>query len=237
MAKTPKSPTIRPAPNLGCPAIASKAEAIVRYAHESAASLLSAFSQVRAKRIQGLKVKGGASTDEEQDLLRAMLVLAAAGLDATVKQFVRDCLPGLVGGAESIRAEFETFTARAVRDDPDILARVLCAESPRAELLAAFTDRLAGGSLQSVSELRKVLKALGVDARQVIADEKILHEVFEVRNAIVHGFDINFSHPTRNRQSRKVTVMTRYTNVILELTEKILGAAAAQLTALGSGGV
>jgi hypothetical protein len=38
----------------------------------------------------------GMSTDEEQDLLRAMLVTAAPGLDAMTKQLIRDALPKVV---------------------------------------------------------------------------------------------------------------------------------------------
>ena len=59
-------------------------------AHDAASSFLDTFNKVREAR----QAKG-TPTDEEQDLLRAMLLFATAGLDSMVKQLVtdRDTLP------------------------------------------------------------------------------------------------------------------------------------------------
>lgn len=62
---------------------------ILKYSHESADSFLEAFEVVRKER----GASRGATTDEEQDLLRMMIVIAAAGLDSLLKQLIRDCLP------------------------------------------------------------------------------------------------------------------------------------------------
>jgi hypothetical protein len=58
-----------------------KAYSIFTTAHSTAASFLTAFNKSR-------QTKGGkgTTTDEEQDLLRAMLIFASAGLDALIKQ-------------------------------------------------------------------------------------------------------------------------------------------------------
>src|SRR5438093_6910832 len=87
------------------------------------------------------RATGGALTDAEQDLLRAMLVFAAAGLDSLVKQLIRDALRPLAGKDSAVRAELETFVTRQMRadlsaDESDaasgrkFLARVMVAATP-----------------------------------------------------------------------------------------------------------
>jgi hypothetical protein len=63
---------------------------INRYAHASAGSLLAGYNSLGKERGRG------APSDEQQDLLRAMLLLAGAGLDACTQQVVRDALPEVV---------------------------------------------------------------------------------------------------------------------------------------------
>jgi hypothetical protein len=65
---------------------------ILETAHDSAGALLKAFDLARTQRGRS----AGMSTDQEQDLLRVMLVMAAAGLDGMVKQLIRDTLPSLL---------------------------------------------------------------------------------------------------------------------------------------------
>src|SRR4051794_20034668 len=66
-----------------------KAHQILTYAHGSAKSLLTAFNSLSKQR-----GRGGPSY-EQQDLLRAMLLFAGAGVDACAQQVVRDTLPRL----------------------------------------------------------------------------------------------------------------------------------------------
>jgi hypothetical protein len=64
----------------------SKAYLILKYAHDSASALLQALRTVRERR----NAARGALTDEEQDLLRAMLVMSASGLDSMTKQLLHN---------------------------------------------------------------------------------------------------------------------------------------------------
>jgi hypothetical protein len=116
---------------------------ILKYAHDTAESLLQSFADVRTAR----NAKG-APTDEEQDLLRAMVVFAGAGIDSMTKQLIRDTLPILVAGSSQARNRIERLGARHLRrgsgeeDDavgeglqtvnPQRLAKILLADSPRA---------------------------------------------------------------------------------------------------------
>src|SRR3989338_9193146 len=69
--------------------ILHKSFLILQQTHDSAQHFLKAFDAIRKKRPGGKK---GGTTDEEQDLLRAMLATIATGLDAIVKQIIKDCL-------------------------------------------------------------------------------------------------------------------------------------------------
>ena len=76
-----------------------KAAIILKVSHESADALLKAFELAQT----GRGAPRGMTTDEEQDLLRAMLVMAAAGLDSMLKRLIRDCMPSLVKANPQVR--------------------------------------------------------------------------------------------------------------------------------------
>jgi hypothetical protein len=75
----------------GCPDLSGpheetdNARIMLVKAHETASAFLQAYKASR-------KGKVGSSADAEQDLLRAMLAFATAGLDATLKEITRECL-------------------------------------------------------------------------------------------------------------------------------------------------
>src|SRR2546427_11203469 len=116
--------------------VCGNAALILEKAHESSTALLKAFNLARDERGR----PRGMSTDEEQDLLRAMVVLAAAGADGMVKQLIREALPSLLDRDPRAQEALEKFIARQIRPDtPDIdrgigakfLARALCRPSPQ----------------------------------------------------------------------------------------------------------
>lgn len=83
---------------------------ILAYANVTSRSLLATFRAVRHAR--GAK---GTPTDEEQDLLRAMVVFAGAGLDSMTKQLVGDALPVLVTELPTARDRIEELVSRHLR--------------------------------------------------------------------------------------------------------------------------
>ncbi len=62
---------------------------IFQNAHSSSLALFQAFELARKERGRNR----GITTNLEQDILRAMLVMAYAGLDAGLKQVIQDVLP------------------------------------------------------------------------------------------------------------------------------------------------
>lgn len=165
-------------------------------------ALDSAFLSRNLKRVAAGKEMRGAMGDSEQDLLRAALVFAAAGLDAALKRLVRDALPTLAGYNKVTRDELHRFAESHIRGDavsvdPKALIRVLMADeaSPRDVLVEAWSTELTEGSMQSVERVNEVVTALGItDAtlRKRIArsgDTK-LRDAFRERNLVVHELDL-----------------------------------------------
>lgn len=214
---------------------------ILKYAHDTAESMLEAFATVRKAR----NAKQGAPTDEEQDLLRAMVVFAGAGIDAMTKQLIRDTLPVMVEKLPIARERIEKLVARHLRrggdtrvdDDsesvdvinPQRMARILLADDPRSGLLELIVGDLTAGSLQSAQELYRVMNYLGLKPDSLGANESELREVFACRNRLIHEMDVNFEHPNRNRSSRSRSTMTKYAEILLRASSRILSGVDEQL--------
>ncbi len=203
----------------------SKAAVILARTHESADALLKAFELAQ----EGRGTPRGMSTDEEQDLLRAMLVMAAAGLDSMLKQLIRDAMPGLVRASTPVREGLEKFVARSIRGDAEspeplsaskFLGRILAAESQQKQVIEEYIRDLTGSSLQSAAELAKTAAALGLSRTKV--DVPRLKEIFDIRNKIIHELDINLDSVGRKRNVRGRESMMKHTNALLEIGENML---------------
>ena len=125
--------------------------------------------------------------------------------------------------------EFQKFASRRLRspaaeDDTlsgsKLLVAALTSESPRETVLEAYVQELSGPSLQSASELLKVTAALGIQG--MLSTYGRLGDAFRARNQIIHELDINFQHPTRNRQTRALAEMVQLSDEILRVAAHIL---------------
>ena len=201
-----------------------KAKWIVESAHDTASSLLGAF--------HGQLKGAGAPTDEQQDLLRAMLVFAGAGLDSSVKQAARDCLPALARNSDETRGELEKFIEREIRagDGQRFLVQLLLHSNTEDEAITEFVNRSTSGSLQSAEELHRICKSLDVQGMTNKIND--LRPAFKARNAIIHEMDMNFSARNRNRRSRKRDQMVTWTNQMLEVAELIVDKVDARIAEL-----
>src|SRR5262245_55613750 len=211
-SRTNKSERVRSFKS-GCSSEACEnASLVLAKAHESCEALLKAFSLARTQRGSSR----GMSTDEEQDLLRAMLVMAAAGLDAMTKQLVSDALPLLIECDEKALDSFEKFIARQIRPEitdgspsagAKFLARLLSRATPQRAAVETYVVQLAEGSLQSVVALYEVVAALGLWPNDVGVDRDALSPIFEARNKIIHELDVNLKVERRTRNIRKLSEM------------------------------
>ncbi len=181
------------------------------------------------------KIGRGATTDQEQDILRAMLLFATAGLDAVAKQLIKDVLPEVIMKDIGAHTEFEKFLERRIRkgsvdvepgkkDSLDIkfLSKVLASRKPRQIVIDDLLRTLTGDSLQSKEQLLKVAAHFAITAKEIVQDQKLVKTIFEVRNQIAHEMDINLGARNRNRWPRKYEDMTGYACEILSVARKFV---------------
>jgi hypothetical protein len=204
----------------------AKAYSITIYAHTTARSLLDGFNSL------GIERGSGSPSIEQQDLLRAMLIFAGAGLDACAQQVVRDALPRLVENHADAREALVNFGARVLRKSGDtgggtvdtkVLASIMVGD-PEANLIERLIDELTGSSMQSVEELKRVAAHLGVTSSTGLmsAIDKV-KDPLDIRNRIAHDMDIKITEGKgRNRVSRKRASMVDGANLLLAAAEELI---------------
>jgi hypothetical protein len=190
------------------------AQTILVRTHESSFSFLDIFETQRKKR----KAQG-TPTDEEQDLLRAMLLFTAAGLDSMIKQLIEDALPSIIeNDCEARQVLINFIEKKLIQDDRlnvQLITRALSERNPREALTNELIEDLTSRSLQSKDELLRAASFFAIQPALLSSDLKLLKEIFEARNQIVHEMDVDFSQGNRCRRSRKKTTMIRYTEELL----------------------
>jgi hypothetical protein len=190
------------------------AHSILTRAIDSAQSFFEAFGAVRDNR--GAK---GTPTDHEQDLLRASLLFAAAGLDAVVKQLVRDALSIVISADKGAQQQFADYVqgrmARTVPLDIKYITQALLSRNPREYFESELVRELTGNSLQSKDQLLRVAAYFAIRADEISSDLPKLKVVFDARNQIAHEMDVLLGQVNRSRRSRAYDIMHDYTSFIL----------------------
>lgn len=194
---------------------------ILSNTYDTCSAFLNVFEMARKNR----KAKG-VSTDEEQDLLRAMLIFAASGLDSTVKQLVRDALPSVIEKEEGSQKAFQSHIEKKMATGGELnttfISSVLVSIKPREELINQVIRDLTSGSLQSKNELLNVGSYFDIPSKKLTRDFDFLEEIFAARNQIAHEMDVDFRQPNRNRRPRSKTIMIKYTNEVLRIAGEFL---------------
>lgn len=176
--------------------VTEAAQRFLLSAWDSVNDVLHARQIVRdSLRAKGGKSASGVPSGAEQDLCRAAIVFAGAGLDATLKQLIREALPDLLVISTSAHGNFEKFVAKQLSSNsdevrPGPLAQLLISPSPRDALLAGYLYDLTGSSLQSTEEVHRSAAALGVDSKALTQQIVGLKPLFLARNEIAHELDL-----------------------------------------------
>jgi hypothetical protein len=190
------------------------AHSILERACDATEAFVGAFGTVRKAR----KAKGTA-TDHEQDLMRAALIFAAAGLDSLVKQLVRDTLQTVIAKNKGAHAQFTDFVHGRLRrtDGTDLrfLAEAIAADRPTRHLQQQLVADLTGSSLQSKDQLLRVAAYFAIPASELSNDLTKLQQIFHARNQIAHEMDILLGQKNRGRRQRKADEMKQYAAVVL----------------------
>lgn len=191
------------------------AYSILERACDATEAFVDAFNKVRAAR----NAKG-AATDHEQDLMRAALIFAAAGLDSLVKQLVRDTLQTVILKDTGAHAQFVGFVQSRLKrsDELDLrfIAEALASDKPTRQLQQQLVSELTSGSLQSKDQLLRVASYFAIPANELTEDLTRLQGIFKIRNEIAHEMDILLGQPNRGRRQRRAGDMKEFASVVLD---------------------
>lgn len=173
----------------------------------------------------------GARTEQSaEDMLRAMIVFAATGLDAVAKQLVRDSLRLLITVSDLASSKLLDFAALRLEasapGNSRRLAAYLLSGNPRGALVEDYVYELTGASLQSVEQVDRVLGALGIAEPRVRQSSRDLKPLFVARNQIVHELDL--VQPAvigdRHRRTRSMEEAKTLAHLGLETSQQIINA-------------
>ena len=170
------------------------AQRFLASAHDSVEAVLQTLKAVRELRRQETGDIRGRLTSPEEDLLRAAIVFTGAGLDATLKQLIRDTLPLLLEKNPQAHDKFETFAVGRLGTteiaEAKMVARYLASPDPRKRLIEDYVYELTGSSLQSAEEVQKTAGALGIENAALRKRINGLRNMFVARNEISHELDL-----------------------------------------------
>jgi len=188
---------------------------------DAASSFLDIFNKTRHNRNAR-----GAPTDEEQDLLRAMLIFSSSGLDSMVKQIIIDGLEKIIFIHQGALEMFKKFVERRLKRkdefDYKFLANIIADKNPQNILVNELIEELTSNSIQSVDQLFKVFSFFDIASQSIIDNPELLRKIFKTRNEIAHEMDVDFSQPNRNRRPRSRQDMIKYTKTILIVASTLL---------------
>ena len=199
----------------------TKAKKVIGHAKDSVAGFLDAFEVVRKARDAGR----GAPTDEEQDLARAALVFAAAGLDSCIKHLIKDSIVSLSNFDEKVGDLLSRFVRNLLEVDPKHrLVSALLAESSRSDLIDSYIYELTGSSLQSFDQLASASGALGIKVEILTSNKKDVQRIFAARNDIIHELHVNIDGEVgqRERNSRSKTQLDVDAKLLLSIAEQFI---------------
>ena len=212
------------------------AQRFLASAFDSVDAVLETLEKLRVIRQQAGGDIRGRLTSNEEDLLRAAIVFTGAGLDATLKQLIRDTLPQLLDISTQAHEKFETFAAQRLGTgeiaDTKIIARYLISADPRERLIEDYIYDLTGSSLQSAEEVGKVAGALGIDDQALRRRIERLKSLFVARNEVSHELDLQRPEQPgdRTRRTRPLGQTKELCQEGLEVAQLMLNAAGGLLT-------
>jgi len=212
------------------------AQRFLASAYDSVDAVLETLETLRDLRRQqaGGRIPGRLTSNEE-DLLRAAIVFTGAGMDATLKQLIRDTLPGLLDVSDLSHDKFEAFAGQRLGTgeiaDTKMIARYLISADPRRRLIEDYIYDLTGSSLQSAEEVGKVAGALGINDGALRKRIDGLKDWFSARNEVSHELDLQRPEQPgdRTRRTRPMGTTKTLCQEGLEVTQLIVNAAGALL--------
>jgi hypothetical protein len=211
------------------------AQRFLASAYDSVDGLLDTLTTIRQARKAGQGDIRGRLPENEADLLRAAIVFTGAGLDASLKQLIRDSLPTLLDNNAQAHVKFEAFAADRLGvgeiADTKVIARYLTSANPRERLIEDYIYGLTGSSLQSADEVQRVAGALGISDKTLRTRITGLRSLFVARNEVSHELDLQRPEKQgdRSRRTRRMNQTVSICHEGLEVAQFMINAVAVQL--------
>jgi hypothetical protein len=211
------------------------AQRFLASAYDAVEAVLDNLDKIRQLRKEEGGDIRGVLTNNEIDMLRAAVVFTGAGLDATLKQLIRDTLPRLLDVNQQSHDKFESFASTKLGTgeiaDTRVIARYLTSASPRERLIEDYIYELTGSSLQSADEVQKVAGALGIDDKDLRKRIAGIKPMFVARNEISHELDLQSPEKPgdRTRRSRRMGETVSICHSGFDVCQRIVNAVAGQL--------
>lgn len=164
--------------------------------------------------------------EENQNILRAIVLFSCAGVDAIVKQLINDTLEYVIEHDEGAFNQFKQFSTKKIQNKSEtnfnLLTELLICENPRNILIFELKKELTQNSLQSADELFRVASYFNIETKKLEPDDKKLREIFRARNQITHELDVDMSSPEFTLRNREKSIVKEYSDHLLELSENFI---------------
>jgi len=206
------------------------AQRFLASAFESVEAVFDTLYAIRQIRKEGGGGIQGRLTAKEENLLRVAIVFTGGGLDASLKQLIRDTLPLLLDANEQAHIKFEAFATEKLGTaeiaDTRQIARYLTSESPRERLIEDYIYEMTGSSLQSADEVQKVAGALGIDDGALRKEISALKPLFVARNEISHELDLQSPEKPgdRSQRTRSISQSKAVCDIGFKVCQEVLNA-------------
>lgn len=172
-------------------------------------------------------------TEKETDILRAMFVFSASGLDSVIKQLIKDCLEVVIKNNDGAQLQMKNYLKKVLKDhetvDINVLADLLSKPSPWDKGIKMLKKELSSNSLQSAEQLLIAGSYFDIKSKDIVKDMQELKKAFKARNQIIHEMDISNITSIRRRRGRPLQAMCEYTNLMLEIANKFINSVESKL--------
>lgn len=161
------------------------------------------------------------SENEKSDLLRAVLLFSCSGVDAVMKQLIRDTLGNIIDVDEGAYSNFKDFIEKKIKNGDEksnskILAEIFTRDiKPKETLIEILKNELTSNSLQSAEELARVASFFNIETMNI----NEIKEVFFARNQITHEMDVIMDEDELNRRQRSEKNIIKLSNTIIKVAE------------------
>jgi hypothetical protein len=174
----------------------------------------------------------GTSSDEEQDLLRARLLLTSSGLDAVMKYLCYRAIPYMASQGDSkVISAMENHLVSILdgilkspskMDKKTAFVKIVLSDYPLEETVKDYVKLQFDGSMQSFDALTNAAKLLTIQQQFLISRKALLTEAFKARNNITHELDMDPFGTRRKRRQRKVKVIESYCRALKNVANEAI---------------